>query len=90
VPLDGSDLLLTSITSSGTTSSTIKPLWQHMMDTLRFDRIAALRVLGVGIPTATPTSAPTQAVTEGATSAATSPVTSAATSVATAVGTAAP
>jgi len=83
IPLDGSHLLFTTIRTSDTNYATIKPLWEHMMNSLRIDRAGALRAMGVGVPTATPTSAPTQPATEQSTAGATSAATTAATSAAT-------
>ena len=79
LPLDGSHLLVATISTSNTNWVTIKPLWEHMMNSLRVDRAAALRALGVGVPTATPTAAPTQAATEQSTESATSAATAVAT-----------
>jgi hypothetical protein len=79
VPLDGSHFLLTNIKTSSDTMTTIKPLWEHIMNSIHINRAAAFKKFGIGVPTATPTSVPTQAATESATSAATTAATAAAT-----------
>lgn len=79
IPLDGSHAVYVSILSKGSTSTAIKPLEDHMLDTLRIDEKAALLALGVGVPTQTPTTAPTQAATTVATEASTSAATAAGT-----------
>jgi hypothetical protein len=90
VPLDNTHFLLTNIVVPGEAMATIKPAWEHMMNSIHINKPTAYKALGIGVPTATPTTVPTQAATAGATEQATENATSVATSAATAAATAAP
>ncbi|HLY28920.1 MAG TPA: hypothetical protein VKQ72_21415, partial [Aggregatilineales bacterium] len=71
VPLDAAHVVVAWIQT--TNWRDVEPLWSHMMSTLRVDRNAGLRALGIFTATPTPTLAPsaTPAGTGAATAAAT-------------------